>query len=228
MSQEKRQIGRVTRSKQEARTSYDKMAGYYDWMSARFEKKYRDFAVKKLDVQKGERVLEIGPGTGHGIEAFAQSVGSAGKVYGIDISEGMLRVARARVARAGGAQRVALGCGDAANLPLKSNLVHAVFMSFTLELFDTPEIPAVLGECYRVLQHGGRLVVLTMAKTDPPNVMTRLYEWAHDRFPKAIDCRPIRAQGAIQEAGFELVERTTHSLFTIPLDILVARKAKTT
>ena len=92
--------------------------------------------MQELGAKDGETVLEIGVGTGHCILALAQSVGNAGKVYGIDISEGMYDVTCARMRKAGLSGRVDLECGDAAELPYESDFFDAVFISFTLELFD--------------------------------------------------------------------------------------------
>jgi len=95
------QISRVTRSKEEAKASYDKMSKWYDILPGRFETKYRDAGLQKLSAKEGEIVIEIGFGTGHCILALAQSVGNSGKVYGVDISEGMCNIARLRVKGAG-------------------------------------------------------------------------------------------------------------------------------
>ena len=140
-------ISRVLRSKEEAKTTYDKMSRWYDLLVGRSEKRFRDKGLGLLNVQGGEKVLEIGFGTGHCTLALARSVGPNGKVYGIDISEGMLDITASRIDGAGLSERVELKLGDAANLPFPDDFFDAVFMSFTLELFDSPEIPVVLQQC---------------------------------------------------------------------------------
>jgi demethylmenaquinone methyltransferase/2-methoxy-6-polyprenyl-1,4-benzoquinol methylase len=208
------------------KTNYDRLSRYYDLMANRSERKHRDFATGKLGVHEGETILEIGFGTGHSIEAFARRVGNTGKVLGIDSSEGMREVTRARIARAGLEDRVALELEDATSLPYDAGSVDAIFASFTLELFDAPEIQLVLRECYRVLREGGRIVILAMAKRKAPNLMSRLYEWLHNRFPKTIDCRPIYVREALEAAGFTTVELVTRSLCTIPIDVVLSHKAE--
>jgi len=84
----------VTRSKEEAKRFYDRISRAYDYFAGAFERRYTKVAAELLSVQKGETVLEIGFGTGHGLNRLAKSVGKTGKVYGVDISTGMLEVAR--------------------------------------------------------------------------------------------------------------------------------------
>ena len=100
-------------------------------------------------------------------QALAQSVGTSGKVHGVDISDGMIDITRQRLNKVKLLDRVELKCGDATNLPYKSSIMDAVFMSFALELFDTPEIPIVLRECQRVLKTDGRICVVALSKVSP-------------------------------------------------------------
>ena len=224
MSGNDTRISRVTRSKEEARASYDKISKWYDVLAGPFERKYRDAGLQKLRAQEGENILEIGFGTGHCILALARSVGNSGGVYGIDISEGMRTIAQSRVERAGLAERVELKCGDAAQLPFDADFFDAVFLSFTLELFDTPEIQTVLHGCQKVLRSGGRICVVAMSKKGQASVLMRLYEWAHRKLPKYVDCRPIFVQQALEDAGFQILDVTEMSMWGLAGESVVAKK----
>jgi demethylmenaquinone methyltransferase/2-methoxy-6-polyprenyl-1,4-benzoquinol methylase len=212
---------RVRRSKEEARAAYDRMSGWYDLLAGASEEKHVDAGLRKLNAQAGERILEIGFGTGQALLSLAQSVGGSGQVYGVDISEGMTRIARGKVWQAGLDHAVGLISGDGAWLPLRDEAVDAVFMSFTLELFDTPRIPLVLAECRRVLREGGRLAVVSLARRGRERLPVRVYEWVHNRIPRYVDCRPIPVEEVLERAGFELEEVERRSMWGLPVDVVV-------
>lgn len=218
------EISRVARSKAEARAAYDRMSAWYDCLAGQSEKKFRDIGLQKLNAGKGETILEIGCGTGHALIALARAAGDSGKVYGIDLSAGMVRIAQARVEEMGLTARVQLECGDAAGLPYASEQFDAIFICFTLELFDTPEIPVVLGECRRVLRNGGRIGVVALSRPVRSGPMIRLYEWAHQQFPAYVDCRPIFVQAALQENGFQVHGVDSFTMWGLPVDIVLAGK----
>ena len=215
-------VARVARSKDEAKSSYNKMSRWYDMMAGSSEKKYRDIGLEKPDAQPGEHILEIGYGTGHCVQALATAVTKTGKVCGIDISEGMNQIAQERVEEAGLSDRVDLRVGDATSLPFSPESFDGVFMSFTLELFDTPEIPQVLQQCYTVLRPGGRIAVVSLIKT--PGKAVSIYEWFHEKMPTAVDCRPIYAQADLTDAGFTIQDVTALSMWGLPVEIILASR----
>jgi ubiquinone/menaquinone biosynthesis C-methylase UbiE len=217
-------IAPVSRSKGAAREAYDSMARWYDFMAGSSEQKFVRMGLALLDAGPGESVLEIGCGTGQALCFLAQRVGADGRVYGIDISPGMLAVGRARLQKVGDLAQVRMQVGDGAQLPYATEVFSAVFLSFTLELFETAEIPIVLGECWRVLRAGGRLGVVSLFRGESPGVAVRLYEWAHARLPKYIDCRPIFAGAPMRETGYEIAKREVKTMWGLPVEIILGVK----
>ncbi len=218
------QPSRVTRTKDQAREAYNAMSRWYDALAGSSERPLAEIGLGQLAARQGENLLEIGYGTGHATLALAQAVGNAGKVYGIDLSEGMRQIARERIARAGLAARVQLELGDAAALPFDGGFFDAIFMSFVLELFDTPEIPLVLAECRRVLKPGGRLGVVALVRGENETLMLKAYEWAHRQFPAYVDCRPIFLRAALESAGFQILETIQKQMWGLPVEISLAKR----
>lgn len=218
------EISRVLRSKNDAITTYDRLSMVYDLLGAGAERKYTSLGLQKLCVREGESILEIGFGPGRGILSLARSVGPGGSVLGIDISRGMIKAARSRIRDASMEGRVELMAGDGSRLPLLPGSVDAVFMSFVLELFDSPEIPEVLAESMRVLRKGGRICVVALSADGRRGPILRLYEWAHGQFPNYADCRPICVSGSMKTAEFEILSSEVFSMWGIPVGIVLARK----
>ena len=214
----------VLRTKEQAKRAYDRISRFYDYLAGPFERKHGGIALERLAVEEGETVLEIGFGTGHCLKRIAETVGDTGKAHGVDISPGMLEVAGRRLDKAQLMDRVALCCGDGASLPYGNSVFDAVFMSFTLELFDTPEIPKLLEEVKRVLKPRSRVGIVSMSKENGESLMLKLYEWAHTKWPEYVDCRPIYVEQSLRDAGYEIREKKKATLFGLPGEIVVAVK----
>jgi ubiquinone/menaquinone biosynthesis C-methylase UbiE len=95
----------MTLSRNETKALYDKISKVYDLLSEHTEAAVRETGLGMLAAQPGETVLEIGFGTGHALVWLARAVGPAGKVHGIDLSDGMLAVAEDLLRRNGVAGR---------------------------------------------------------------------------------------------------------------------------
>ena len=110
-----------------------------------------------LALGQGEKVLDIGSGAGLLAHEMAAEVGAVGSVDGIDPSDSMLALARRR-RRPDGAAEIRFLAGDACALPCADGSFDAAVATQVYEYVQ--DMPAALGEAFRVLRPGGRLLVL--------------------------------------------------------------------
>jgi ubiquinone/menaquinone biosynthesis C-methylase UbiE len=214
-------IARVRRSKRDARNWYDAFSRWYGAVADPFEAPARTSGLELLAPEPGERVLDVGCGTGIALVAIARDVGPTGTAVGIDLADGMCRASRRALAGAG-LERGVVIAGDGASLPFVDGAFDAVFASFVLELFDTPEIPAVLAEWRRTLAPDGRLCVVSLSRGGF-GPTTWFYERVHDLLPTAVDCRPIYATETLREAGFRVLETRYETAWRLPVEIVLCR-----
>lgn len=107
-------------------------------------------------LQSGEVVLDLGSGGGLDVLLAARQVGPTGFVYGVDMTDKMLELARANAAKIG-ATNVEFRKGELESLPLPDNTVDVIISNCVVNL--SPEKADALTEAYRVLNPGGRLAI---------------------------------------------------------------------
>jgi ubiquinone/menaquinone biosynthesis C-methylase UbiE len=137
---------------------YDRVAPWYrfgEW-TILLAPGFRRRAVACIGLQPGERVVEIGCGTGRNLALLRDAVGSEGHVIGVDASAGMLAQAQKVISRHGW-ENVTLACEDAAELTLDEPVDAAYF---SLSYSALPERAPVLDRAWEAVRPGGRLVIM--------------------------------------------------------------------
>src|SRR5688572_11446496 len=109
-----------------------------------------------IDLREGETVLDLGSGGGIDVLLSARRVGSTGRVFGLDMTDEMLELARDNQRKAG-VENVEFLKGDIQAIPLPSNSVDVVISNCVINL--APDKSQVLAEAFRVLKPGGRFAV---------------------------------------------------------------------
>jgi demethylmenaquinone methyltransferase / 2-methoxy-6-polyprenyl-1,4-benzoquinol methylase len=116
---------------------------------------WRKDTMKRMNVQKGNKALDVCCGTADWTIALGQAVGSEGKVYGLDFSKNMLSIGQEKVRNI---SQIELIHGNAMELPFDDNEFDFVTIGFGLR--NVPDYMQVLKEMNRVLKPGGKVVCL--------------------------------------------------------------------
>jgi ubiquinone/menaquinone biosynthesis C-methylase UbiE len=128
------------------------------------------------DLNAGDVVLDLGSGDGTDVFLSARRVGISGKVYGLDMTDGMLELAR-RKQREAGLENVEFLKGTIESIPLPDDSVDVVISNCVINL--SADKVAVFTEAARVLRPGGRFAVTDIVADPDMDQATRedMQQW---------------------------------------------------
>ena len=170
-----------------------------------------------LAAAAGDRILDVGCGPGFLCVELQQEVGPAGSVVGVDASPAMLALA---ARRCDGQGNVTLHRGDATSLPVADAEFDGAVCVQVLEY--VADVPAALGELYRAVRPGGRVVVwdidwatVSWHSNDPARMARVLDAWddhlTHPSLPRVL-------APAMRSVGFQDVRMEPHPVATAHFD----------
>ncbi|MGH7183474.1 MAG: arsenite methyltransferase [Nitrospiraceae bacterium] len=161
-------------------------------------------------IAMGETVLDLGSGGGIDVLLSARRVGPTGKVYGLDMTDEMLDLARANQARAG-VTNVEFLKGDIEHIPLPDNSIDLIISNCVINL--SPDKDRVLAEAFRVLKPGGRFAVsdIVMRGDMPKEIRESIELWA-GCIAGALEETEYKKK--LSQAGFEQVSIETTRIYT--------------
>jgi len=148
----------LDRDKEFVSKRYDRIAGFitlFEWLFF-LPRGLRKEAVARIGLKPGDRVLEVGCGTGRNLTFLQNCVGSTGHVYGVDLSHGMLARAR-RLCTQQRLANVTLTEGDALDYVPEEPLDGALF---SLSYNTMPDHYSVLTHVLAQLRPGAQLVIM--------------------------------------------------------------------
>ncbi|MFT7072625.1 bifunctional demethylmenaquinone methyltransferase/2-methoxy-6-polyprenyl-1,4-benzoquinol methylase UbiE [Patiriisocius sp. Uisw_017] len=147
--------------KKQVEQMFDAISGHYDGLnrviSLGSDIKWRKKVVKMVASKNPQRILDIATGTGDLAIQYANAI-QATKIVGLDLSSGMLSVAKKKVADTPLDDKISFVQGDSEALPFEDESFDVISVSFGVRNFEN--LDKGLAEILRVLKKGGLFVIL--------------------------------------------------------------------
>ena len=179
--------------------------------------KQRQIVLSALNLQPGERILDIGSGPGLLIEDLATAIGPSGSICGIDVSAPFIALSQKRCAHL---PQVEIREGDATDIPYGNDQFDVAVSTQVYEYSE--DVDGCLTELYRVLKSGGRALILCtdwdtlIWNTDDQDRMNRILKIfeGHCADPRL----PRKLAPKLRDAGFQIIHYDVYPLLNPKYD----------
>lgn len=121
-------------------------------------------AAEKSEAKLNEVCIDLGSGRGTDVLRLSEEVGEGGFVYGVDVTEEMVRKASSTASKMG-VKNVKFILADLEQIPLESEIAHLIISNCTLNHVSNKT--KVWSEIYRLLKNGGRFVISDIFSNEP-------------------------------------------------------------
>lgn len=160
-----RPYGQDESKKSEVSQMFNRIAPYYDFLnrllSMGVDQYWRRVAIGKLRDSGPQHILDVATGTGD-VAIMAARLLRPTSIVGVDISNEMLEIGKAKIKNKGLEKLITLKEGDSENLPFPSNTFDAITVAFGVRNYENLE--KGLSDMLRVLKPGGKLVILEFSR----------------------------------------------------------------
>jgi len=199
------QINKSLMQIETVKVAYRRYAGFYDALFGPVLQPGRTAVVDALGCRPGDRVLEVGVGTGLSLPLYPASV----KVTGIDVSREMLDKARARVAKRNFVHVEALIEMDAESMSFPDASFDKVVAMYVVSVVANPA--RLLAELHRVCRPDGEIFIVNHVRSDNP--LLGALEKSLARFSDKLGFRPDFELRELLDGSHELAEVSRINLF---------------